>query len=112
MVSLEEAITLQFAVGPGQHEARRTDLEHFDATVSQPGQELDHVEVGDQRVSQLHQRPGQQCFSRHQPSDHPGVDHVGLLRVVVVTLLHTVRVVIMTLWYMVDSRGTAALVEP
>jgi hypothetical protein len=44
----------QFAVGPGQHEAGRTDLEHFDATVSQAGQELDHVEVGDQRVGQFH----------------------------------------------------------
>jgi hypothetical protein len=43
----------QLAVGPGQHEPRRTDLEHFDTAVSQPGQELDYVEVGDQRVGQL-----------------------------------------------------------
>ena len=58
MVSLEEAITLSSPSGPANMRPAAPDLEHLDATVSQPGQELDHVEVGDQRVSQLHERLG------------------------------------------------------
>ena len=50
----------QVAVGPGQHETGGGDVEHLDAAVGQPGQQLDHVEVRHQRVGQLHQRPDEQ----------------------------------------------------
>ena len=48
----------QLAIGTGQHEAGRPDLEHLDAAVGQQGQQFHHVEVGHERVCQLHQRPG------------------------------------------------------
>jgi hypothetical protein len=40
-------------------------------------QQLHHVEVGHQRVRQLHQRPGQQRFPGHQISDHTATGLVG-----------------------------------
>jgi hypothetical protein len=40
----------QVAVWGDQHESRGVDVEHVDATVSKQRQQLDNVEVGDERV--------------------------------------------------------------
>ena len=63
----------QVAVGRDQHEPGRGDVEHVDAAVGEQRQQLDHVEVGDERVGQLHERPGEHRFSRHRdlPSRRP-----------------------------------------
>ena len=60
----------QVTVWCDQHESSCADVEHFDATVGKQGQQVHHVEVGDERVGQLHQRPGEHRFSRHGISSH------------------------------------------
>ena len=67
----------QVAVGGDQHEPGGADVEHVDATVGEQGQQLHDVEVGDERVGQLHERPGEHRFSRHRTSSHVGLGHVG-----------------------------------
>ena len=63
----------QVAVGGDQHESGGLDVEHVDATVGEQGQQLDHVEVGDEGVGQLDERPGEHRFSGHRTSSHLGL---------------------------------------
>ena len=76
MASLEEAITRSSPSGPANMRPAAPTSSTLDAAVSQQGQQLDHVEVRYERVCQLHQRPGEQCFSGHRTSSH-GTGHVG-----------------------------------
>ena len=59
----------QVALERGQQQSGGSDVEHLDAPVGEPGQQLDDIEVGDQRVGQLHQRSRQRRFSRHHVPD-------------------------------------------
>ena len=71
----------QLAVGPRQHDAGRSDAEHVDAAVGDQREQLDHVEIGYERVGQLDERPGERRFSRHRISRHrgPGTSALPLL---------------------------------
>ncbi len=60
----------QVAVGRGQHQTGGADVEHVHTAVGQQRQQLHDVEVGDERVRQLHERPGKQGFSGHRLSNH------------------------------------------
>ena len=62
MASLEDAMTRRSPPGRDQHQAGRRDVEHLHASVGQQGEQLHDVEVVDQGVGQLHQRPGQQAL--------------------------------------------------
>ena len=55
----------EVAVGRDEHQPGGGDVEHVDAAVGEQGEQLDHVEVVDQGVGQLHECPGEQCFSGH-----------------------------------------------
>ena len=66
----------QVAVGRDQHETGGADVEHVDTAVSEQREQLHDVEVGDERVGQLHERPGKQGFSGHRLSRH---DSFGLV---------------------------------
>ena len=78
MASLDEAITRRSPEGDDQHEAGRGDVEHVDATVGEQGQQLDDVELVDERVGELNQRPSQHRFSGHRnlPFGRPMVREV------------------------------------
>jgi hypothetical protein len=65
---------LQVAALIGEQDPRRADVEHRDAPVGQRRQEVDDVEVVDQRVSQLHERLRQQGLVRAR--DLPGLDPI------------------------------------
>jgi hypothetical protein len=43
-------------VGGGEHQASGGDVEHLHAPIGEQGQDLNHVEVVNKIVSQLHQR--------------------------------------------------------
>ena len=58
----------QLPVGCDQHQSSCVDVEHVDAAISEKRQQLHHVEVGDQRVGQLHERSRERRFSRHATS--------------------------------------------
>src|SRR5581483_6352163 len=57
-------------VSPGglQHETRVGDVEHLDAPVGEHGEDLHHVEVSNEVVSQLNERAYQGPFSGHAAS--------------------------------------------
>jgi hypothetical protein len=60
----------QVAIGCDQHETGGSDVEHVHTAVSQQRQKLHDVKVGNERVGQLHERPGKQGFSGHRLSNH------------------------------------------
>jgi len=52
-------------MGVGQHDPCGVDSEELDAAVGQDVQELDHVELVDQRVREVDERSGQLPEIRH-----------------------------------------------
>ena len=53
MASLDEAITRRSPSGATSMSPAAADVEHVDAAVGEQRQQLDDVEVGDERVGQL-----------------------------------------------------------
>ena len=78
MASLDEAITAQVAVGCDEHEPGGADVQHLDTAVGEQREQLHDVEVGDEGVSQLDERPGEHRFSRHRSILHSYRTPLGL----------------------------------
>ena len=58
----------QLAVRRGQHDPGSVDVEDLDAMAREAGEQIDRVEVVDQGVGELDERPGEHCFSGHRIS--------------------------------------------
>jgi hypothetical protein len=67
----------QVAFWRDEHEPGCSDIEHVDASVGEHREELDDVEVGHERVGQLHEGLGEGGFSGHCPSRHLDLDFDG-----------------------------------
>lgn len=55
----------ELAVGAGDHEPGGVDVEELDAPVGQHGEQVDHVEVVDEGVGDLHEGLDEDGFSGH-----------------------------------------------
>ena len=66
MASLEDATTRRSPSAADQHDARGRHVEHLDASVGEQRQQIDDVEVVDERVGQLDECPDEQRFVLHQ----------------------------------------------
>ena len=71
MASEDDAITRRSPSGAASMMPAAPTSSTSDAAVDKQREDLHHVEVSDERVSELHERPGEQGFSRHRlPSSY------------------------------------------